>query len=94
MSEKTTVKPLTWGPSESPEKKEVIVKKEKKPKEEPNDKVRATFYLHESVLTKLARAKYWDREDSQADIIEKALNAYWTGKTYEPTPKETVHHKK
>jgi hypothetical protein len=88
-NKRTQVKGLSWGPKKEGENTGNISNREPKEQKSTDKKERATFYIHESYLTTLARAVYWDREESQGAIIEKALDAYWKDKpAYEPTPKE------
>jgi hypothetical protein len=87
--ERTKVSLLKWGTGNKEQSKESA--KETTTKviaADQEQKERATFYLHGKTLLNLKRATYWDREESQGDVIEKALALYWKDRTFEPTPKE------
>ena len=48
-----------------------------KPQERPPERVRATYYLDETLINKVERAAYWDRFNI-SDLVNKILSDHFT----------------
>ncbi|WP_299459336.1 hypothetical protein [uncultured Microscilla sp.] len=67
------------------------IKKKKSSEGLKKKKVRRKPLTHtfsEETIKLMKRMKYWDRYDSDSQVIEKAIQALASGKTYQPTPEE------
>ena len=64
-------------------KKKTVTPKPKKSRRRP-----ITRTLDEETIKLMKRMKYWDRYDSESDLIEKAIKALAGDKEYKPTPDE------
>jgi hypothetical protein len=66
--------------------------KKKKPaktsKSKKSNRKPLTHMFSYDTIKLLKRMKYWDRYNSDSEVIEKAIQALANGKSYEPTPDE------